>query len=173
MQGAPDAHEATALSSIDLFAGCGGLSLGFRDAGIEAAFAVEAHPDAFETYRSNLIGDGVGRWPSWLPIGPLDAWDLLGRYGEELRRLRGRIDVVAGGPPCQGFTTNGRRDADDPRNRLIDAHLGVVDAVRPRFVVVENVRGFASMPHSDGGNLPGPRAATPRCPGLRGVARHP
>lgn len=140
---------------IDLFSGCGGLSLGLARAGFTPAFAVEEHIDAFETYRTNLIDRAARRrWPSWLPIGPIDIWKLLDRHHENLASLAGTIDLVGGGPPCQGFTTNGRRDSDDPRNQLIDAHLAVVSLVKPQLVLVENVRGFASMPHEDGGNFP-------------------
>lgn len=140
---------------IDLFAGCGGLSLGLARAGFMPTFAVEEHVDAFETYRTNLIDHAARRrWPAWLPIGPIDIWQLLDQNHRDLESLAGTIDLVGGGPPCQGFTTNGRRDSDDPRNRLIDAHLEVVSLVQPQLILIENVRGFASMPHEDGGSFP-------------------
>lgn len=140
---------------IDLFAGCGGLSLGLARAGFTSTFAVEEHVDAFETYRTNLINDAARRrWPAWLPTGPIDIWQLLDKHHGDLASLAGTIDLVGGGPPCQGFTTNGRRDSEDPRNRLIDAHLEVVSLVQPPLVLIENVRGFASMPHKDGGTFP-------------------
>ncbi|MCP3056208.1 DNA cytosine methyltransferase [Aurantimonas marianensis] len=140
---------------IDLFAGCGGLSLGLARAGFTPAFAVEEHKDAFETYRTNLLDHAARRrWPAWLPIGPINIWRLLDEHHGDLASLAGTIDLVGGGPPCQGFSTNGRRDRGDPRNRLIDAHLEVVSLVQPQFVLIENVRGFASMPHEDGGTFP-------------------
>ena len=140
---------------IDLFAGCGGLSLGLSQAGIRPLFAVEGHPDAFETYRRNLIGaEETACWPDWLPMEATDIWSFLQRHRNEIARLAGTVDIVAGGPPCQGFTTNGRRDRGDPRNRLVDAHLEVVSLVRPRLVLIENVRGFASMEHASGGTFP-------------------
>lgn len=141
---------------IDLFAGCGGLSLGLSQAGFEHVFAVEHHPDAFATYKRNLI-DGkpyADRWPSWLPQTATDIQDILRDHRDDLVKLRGTIDLIAGGPPCQGFTTNGRRDPNDPRSSMVDAYLDFVDAVRPRLVLLENVRGFASMPHPDGGHYP-------------------
>lgn len=140
---------------IDLFAGCGGLSLGLTRAGFRPSFAIEGHHDAFETYRTNLVDDGAQRrWPDWLPLGPIDIWQLLDEYRENLASLAGSIDLVGGGPPCQGFSTNGRRNSDDPRNRLVDAHLEVVSLVKPPLVLIENVRGFASMPHRDGCSFP-------------------
>jgi DNA (cytosine-5)-methyltransferase 1 len=140
---------------IDLFAGCGGLSLGLARAGFESSFAVEAHRDAFETYRVNLIDDATRqRWPKWLPLEPIDVWQLLNEHRRNLSSLAGTIDLVGGGPPCQGFSTNGRRKSDDPRNRLVDAHLEVVSLVKPRLVLIENVRGFASMPHVEGCSFP-------------------
>jgi len=140
---------------IDLFAGCGGLSLGLSQAGIRPLLAVEGHPDAFETYRRNLISsDEEARWPNWLPKEAIDIWSFLERHRTDIARLAATVDIVAGGPPCQGFTTNGRRDRDDPRNRLVDAHLEVVALVRPSLVLIENVRGFASMAHTGGGTFP-------------------
>lgn len=140
---------------IDLFAGCGGLSLGLAQAGFMPVLAVEEHEDAFQTYRTNLIDHAAQRrWPEWLSIKPINIWQLLDENRAGLASLAGSIDLVGGGPPCQGFSTNGRRNSDDPRNRLIDAHLEVVSLVQPQLVLIENVRGFASMPHKSGGTFP-------------------
>ncbi|MBD8638194.1 DNA cytosine methyltransferase [Sphingomonas sp. CFBP 13733] len=138
---------------IDLFAGCGGLSLGLRKAGFECLFAVEQHQDAFDTYRHNLIeGDEQPfLWPDWLPFGPHDVVELSKQKVAQLRSLRGKVDLIAGGPPCQGFSTNGRRNPDDPRSKMVEAYLDIVDLVRPPLVLIENVRGFVSMPHASGG----------------------
>ena len=138
---------------IDLFSGCGGMSLGLHAAGFNGMMGVEAHPHAFASYRHNLIETGlVGvNWPNWLPLGPTNVVDLVDHYAADLSSLTGTIDLIAGGPPCQGFSTNGRRDPDDPRSRMVDAYLDIVAIVRPRLVLLENVRGFVSMPHSKGG----------------------
>ncbi len=138
---------------IDLFSGCGGLSLGLHAAGFDCLMALEAHPDAFSTYRANLIDTGrVGdAWPDWLDIEAHDVVDVVHDHAEELSALRGEVDLVAGGPPCQGFSLNGRRDPDDPRSLMVGAYLDVVALVRPRLVFFENVRGFVSMRHPDGG----------------------
>ena len=137
---------------MDLFSGCGGLSLGLHAAGFKCIAAIEAHPDAFETYRVNLIetdlvGDG---WPEWLDVAPCDLVKLVDEGRDDLAGLCGEVDLIAGGPPCQGFTTNGRRDPDDPRSTMVNGYLDVVDLVRPRLVLLENVRGFVSMRDSSG-----------------------
>lgn len=135
---------------IDLFAGCGGLSLGLIQAGWHELFAIERSPDAFKTLRHNLIDDNSLRpfgsqfsWPNWLPVEPVEIGDFLSRYQKELSALRGTVTLVAGGPPCQGFSFAGRRQADDPRNQLFRKHLELVDILRPRFVFLENVQGIS------------------------------
>lgn len=138
---------------IDLFAGCGGLSLGLHNAGFDCVFAIEQHQDAFSTYRKNLLDTGRFGvdWPSWLEIGAHDVTHVVREYEANLRDMAGEIDLIAGGPPCQGFSMNGRRDPDDPRSKMVGAYLRFVELVQPRVVLLENVRGFTSMPHADGG----------------------
>ena len=130
---------------IDVFAGAGGLSLGLLKAGWTGLFAVEKSPMAFETLKYNLI-DQEGRWrfqwPTWLPTEAMDIQTLLGRYQEQLRDLRG-LPLLAGGPPCQGFSNSGRRRYDDERNLLFEQYLELVELVRPLVLLLENVRGFA------------------------------
>lgn len=137
---------------IDLFSGCGGLSLGLHQAGFNLALAIEAHPDAFSTYYTNLLCTKFLRndWPNWLDKEPHNIVAFLDAHQQQLRELRGSIALIAGGPPCQGFSTNGRRNPDDPRSMLVDAYLNVVEVVRPNLLLLENVRGFVSMPHSTG-----------------------
>lgn len=138
---------------LDLFAGCGGLSLGLSNAGFKCVAAIEAHADAFETYKSNLLSSDVKRaaWPDWLEFSANDIVAVVRKNRRNLRDLSGRIDLIAGGPPCQGFSTNGRRDPDDPRSKMVDAYIKVVELVKPKLVLLENVRGFKSMPHKSGG----------------------
>ena len=142
-----------APTCIDLFAGCGGLSLGLSAAGFSGLFAVEAHPDAFDTYRSNLLDNGKGnhQWPDWLETQAWQAQDVLKKHSTDLARLRGKVDLIAGGPPCQGFSMNGLRRPDDPRSRMVDVYLEYVEIIRPRLVLLENVVGFQSMKHRTGG----------------------
>nr|WP_297459437.1 DNA cytosine methyltransferase [uncultured Halomonas sp.] len=132
------------LRFIDVFAGCGGLSLGLLQAGCRGVFAIEKSPLAFETLRYNLV-DGVKyqfEWPEWLPKESISCEELLEKYPEELTGLRGSIDLLVGGPPCQGFSTAGRRDPADPRNRMTDQYLNLIKILQPRYLVIENVAGI-------------------------------
>lgn len=114
-------------------------------------FSIESDLNAFATYQANLIDESMSRnWPKWLPFGPNDIQTVVSQYADELNTFKGRIDLVAGGPPCQGFSMNGRRDPADPRNRLVDAYLSFIEIIRPKIVLFENVRGFLSMPHECG-----------------------
>ena len=131
------------LTYVDLFAGCGGLSLGLHNAGWKGLFAVEKSPDAFKTLKSNLIDKkNHFDWPEWLPQGNHDINNILLEYKTELESLRGQIDLVAGGPPCQGFSTAGRRKEDDSRNELIKSYLRFIMYVNPKIIFFENVKGF-------------------------------
>src|SRR5689334_133327 len=111
-----------ALRFADFFAGCGGLSLGLMNAGLEGAFAIERNPDAFGTLHRNLLaGERLGfEWPTWLPMEPIEIASFIKKYKREFQSLSGHLDVIAGGPPCQGFSMAGKRDQNDPRNRLFE-----------------------------------------------------
>ncbi len=133
------------LTYIDLFAGCGGLSLGLQQAGWEGMFAVERSPMAFETLRYNLIDSQpthFPHWPEWLPKEPCSIQQLTGKYAAKLHELRGKVMLIAGGPPCQGFSHAGRRQKDDHRNKLYRSYIKVVQIVRPALVLLENVVGI-------------------------------
>ncbi len=129
---------------IDLFAGCGGLSLGLYNSGLwKGVFAIEKSIDAFKTLRYNLIDNkNHFDWPSWLPKSNLDINEVIRNYSKELKSLRGQIDMVAGGPPCQGFSIAGRRNENDDRNKLIESYIQFVDLVKPKVILFENVKGF-------------------------------
>lgn len=128
---------------IDLFAGCGGLSLGLYNAGLQGLFAIEKNSDAFETLHHNLIKKKQHfDWPTWLPIGHHDINEVLKNYEDNLKALRGTISVVVGGPPCQGFSMAGRRNETDERNDLVNSYIKFVDCVQPDLIFFENVKGF-------------------------------
>jgi len=138
------------LNSIELFAGCGGLALGLHRAGWNGLFAVERDPMAFETFEANLVADAApfrtfNRWPNWMPRQNTDLAALLenDEFCGHLRGLRGTVDLVAGGPPCQGFSVGGKRDGEDDRNSLVYRMLDFVELVQPRAVLIENVEGIA------------------------------
>jgi DNA (cytosine-5)-methyltransferase 1 len=129
---------------IDLFAGCGGLSLGLYNTGLwKGLFAIEKSPDAFETFSHNLIENRKHfNWPDWLPKNNHDINEIIKNYPNELLALRGKIDMVAGGPPCQGFSTAGKRIENDSRNKLIKSYINFIRLVQPKVIFFENVKGF-------------------------------
>jgi DNA (cytosine-5)-methyltransferase 1 len=138
---------------IDLFSGCGGLSLGMTNAGFLGIFAVEKAADAFLTFRSNLLDDEADprfAWPEWFEKKNIGIEDFLAKYSDRLIGLKGKVTVITGGPPCQGFSFAGRRNRRDPRNKLFRKYVAFVDAVRPQMIVLENVPGMKVI-HGTGG----------------------
>ncbi len=128
---------------IDLFAGCGGLSLGLYQAGWDGLFAIEKNAFAFETLKYNLIDNKKHfDWPNWLPQTNHDINEVLKNYPEQLKSLRGKVDLVAGGPPCQGFSMAGKRVEEDIRNQLVFSYIKFIELVQPRMILFENVKGF-------------------------------
>lgn len=128
---------------IDIFAGCGGLSLGLYNAGWKGLFAIEKNDMAFETLKSNLIDRKKHfSWPSWLPLENHDIDEVIDNFRRQLKSLSGEVDLVVGGPPCQGFSTAGRRVESDKRNHLIHSYIEFVKIVTPRIIFFENVQGF-------------------------------
>lgn len=131
------------LSYIDIFAGCGGLSLGLYNAGLEGLFAVEKNNDAFNTLRYNLIEKNEHfKWIKWLPQTEHDINELLKNYYKQLCTLNQKVQIVVGGPPCQGFSMAGKRDENDSRNMLSSSYLNFVKIIHPRIIFFENVHGF-------------------------------
>lgn len=134
---------AAKYTYIDLFAGCGGLSLGLHNAGWKGLFAIEKSIDAFETLQYNLINNKKHfDWPNWLPKQNHDINQVLNDYKDQLIALQGKVDLVAGGPPCQGFSTAGLRKEDDVRNGLINSYLKFIEYTQPKVIFFENVKGF-------------------------------
>jgi len=131
------------LKYIDIFAGCGGASLGLHNAGYGGIFAVEKNPMAFETLKHNLV-DKVGGfdWPAWLPKTSHDIMNVLKKYDDKLEELNGKIDLVVGGPPCQGFSTAGRRNPSDHRNQMVNYYAKFIRLTMPHMLFFENVPGF-------------------------------
>ncbi len=128
---------------IDLFSGCGGLALGLHNAGWKGLFAIEKSKDAFSTLKHNLINNNSNfSWPKWLLLQNHDINSILDTYEKELKSLKGKISLVAGGPPCQGFSMAGRRKEKDDRNKLIDSYIKFIELVQPKVLFFENVRGF-------------------------------
>lgn len=132
---------------IDIFSGCGGLSLGLFNSGLwKGKFAIEKSEDAFQTLKHNLIDQNNHfDWPDWFPKKNNDINDIIKKYSDKLKSMRGQIDLVAGGPPCQGFSTAGKRDESDLRNKLVVSYIKFIRLVQPRIIFFENVKGFTQQ----------------------------
>ena len=124
---------------IDLFAGAGGLSLGFEQAGFDVVAAVEIDPIHCAAHEFNF------------PNCKTLCRDVSGLSGAEIREAAGigkrDVDVVFGGAPCQGFSMIGKRALDDPRNALVGHYVRIVREVRPKYFVFENVKGLTLGQH--------------------------
>lgn len=128
---------------IDLFAGCGGLSLGLHNAGWKGLFAIEKSPDAFMTLKHNLIDNKKHfDWPTWLPKESIEIDNAIKLYKNKFEKLKNKVDLVAGGPPCQGFSMAGRRNENDQRNNLIKSYINFIKIIKPKILLFENVKGF-------------------------------
>jgi len=127
-------HEPN-LRVVDLFCGAGGLSLGFRSAGFEIVGGIDSDVTSIQTYSENF--------------GPSKAIaaDLSQVSSAEVVKLLGvsRVDVVVGGPPCQGFSVAGKRIESDNRNTLYRHYLDIVSELQPGAVVIENVPTIRSL----------------------------
>ena len=135
-------------SFIDLFAGCGGLSLGLLKAGWSGILAIEKDPMAFKTIRHNLVEpEACPRfdWAPWFPKEPCTVADFNSRYSQQVQALRGDVTLVVGGTPCQGFSLAGRRERADERNSLFQDFVRTVAALSPTIVMLENVHAI-TMP---------------------------
>ena len=117
-------------SMIDLFAGCGGMTVGFSDEGFEPVLAVEWDKFAAATYAANFGEDHVR------------AGDIAEVKNSEIPR----VDLVIGGPPCQGFSNLGLKRLDDPRNQLWREYMRFIAKAKPKVFVVENVDRFSKSP---------------------------
>lgn len=120
---------------IDLFSGAGGITQGLLDAGFKPVGSVEINPIASATYNRNFsdchhfCGD----------IQEFDSKDWL------RRTVRGQVHIISGGPPCQGFSVAGKRDPNDPRNRLFYEFVRVVSEIKPWYIIMENVPGILTL----------------------------
>ena len=128
------------LTFIDLFSGAGGLSEGLAEAGFHSLFSSEIVPVYAQTYKLNHPSATVVT----ADIRSLDA----NKIRDELKIERGELDLIAGGPPCQGFSINAPiRSTLDQRNHLFKEYLSFVDAFAPKAVLIENVPGLVSFEH--------------------------
>lgn len=142
-------NEMKKLTYIDFFSGCGGLSLGLGWANWRGIFAIEKDPMAFMTFKKNLVDEDATHrhfceWPDWLTKEPHAIEDVLEdtATSEHFKKLAGKVTLVAGGPPCQGFSVAGARNGKDPRNLLVFKQIEAIRLLKPKFAIVENVGGF-------------------------------
>lgn len=134
----PRAVPSNPLSTIDLFCGAGGITEGFRRAGFVCHYANDINHWAIETFRANHPGTRADN----RPIEQVDAAALR----RELNLERGELDVVVGGPPCQGFSINApERFLTDPRNSLFKHYIRFLDEFEPKTLLIENVPGMLSL----------------------------
>ena len=124
------------MNVIDLFCGCGGLSHGFEKAGFNILLGVDNDSKALETFELN-------HKESQTICG--DITDIS--YLKDIKPIIGdkKIDVIIGGPPCQGMSLSGPRKFDDPRNKLYLSYIRLVDEIRPKAFVIENVPGLVGL----------------------------
>ena len=201
-----DMPKPKRVTGIDLFAGCGGMSLGMMQAGVHVLAAVDNSVEAAVTYTVNLgaypmrfvfidpedeqrmekvltkeYTNSARAWKKWMdkggegeapkpPVTTGQGWiyghhevpgvgvfflgDVRKLTGKQILEAvemeRGEIDIVAGGPPCQGFSTSGKRNVMDPRNSLVFEFARLVLEIFPKTMVMENVPGIVSMVTSEG-----------------------
>lgn len=120
---------------IDLFCGCGGFSKGFEDAGYEVAMALDSWEDAIQTFNINHKK----------PVGiTKNIYDFTNDEIKEFA-IKNNVVGIIGGPPCQGFSMVGKREANDKRNTLYLQYVRFVEQVRPEFFILENVKGLLTL----------------------------
>lgn len=123
------------MNVLDLFCGCGGLSLGLQNAGFRILLGVDNWGDALKTFKANHTNSNIYHGD----LTELSFSDIANQFHEN------SVDVIVGGPPCQGFSISGKRDPQDPRNKLYTSFLGAVEHFKPRAFIMENVPNLASM----------------------------
>ncbi|CAC9960838.1 DNA-cytosine methyltransferase (EC 2.1.1.37) [uncultured Gammaproteobacteria bacterium] len=123
------------LTAVELFSGAGGLSIGLERAGFQVVLANEIEPDFAKSFALNHPHSKV-------ICNDIHAID----FQQELQNLSiSHIDLVSGGPPCQGFSTVGSKNEKDPRNSLFYEYLRAVNEIKPNYIIFENVAGFSTM----------------------------
>jgi len=117
---------------LDLFCGCGGISKGFELAGFSIIGGIDFNEDATKSFKLNF------------PEATVKCRDITEISNEEVKTLYDGVDVIVGGPPCQGFSSANRwqKEIEDPRNKLFFQYLRFVEVLRPKVILIENVRGL-------------------------------
>ena len=123
------------LNVLDLFCGAGGLSCGFERSGFNIVLGIDNDAKALETFEANHNG------------AKSICGDITSIGYEDIKKVIGnqQIDVIIGGPPCQGFSLSGPRNFNDPRNKLYLSYIRLVEEIQPRAFVIENVPGLVGL----------------------------
>lgn len=134
----PSRHKKTRrLTAVDLFSGAGGVTLGLANAGFDVIFCSDHDRACALTHKRNF------------PTIPFVQKDIERLHGSDILRIaqikRGQLDLLIGGPPCQGFSIIGQREIWDPRNGLFHEFLRIADELKPKCIVIENVTGLATL----------------------------
>lgn len=136
-----DSNKKERPIAVDLFAGAGGMTLGFEQAGFDVLASIEIDPIHCATHQFNF------------PFWTIFCKNVVDTTGAEIRSRSSigdrEIDVVFGGPPCQGFSLIGKRIFDDPRNSLVKNFINLVLELQPKFFVLENVKGMTLGKHRE------------------------
>lgn len=135
-------NKKTKLKVVDIFAGCGGLSYGFEMSGYEILLGIDNWQDCLDTFlynhkNSKILCEDISK------VKKQDIDKIIDNK---------KVDVLVGGPPCQGFSLAGKRDSKDSRNKLVLEYVKIVKDLKPKFFVLENVIGLLSM-KDEAGNL--------------------
>ena len=130
----PDPEPVPKFTVVSTFSGCGGSSLGYQWAGGKVRLAVEWDKNAVDTYRLNFPGTPVYHGDI-AKLGVDEVWKLSGL-------APGELDILDGSPPCQGFSTAGKRDFSDDRNQLFREYVRLLRGLMPKVLVMENVSGM-------------------------------
>jgi DNA (cytosine-5)-methyltransferase 1 len=123
---------------IDIFCGIGGFSKGFEKAGFNIALGIDNWDVALETFKNNHLNSKILN---------ADVREIKDEYYEQFKN---KVDIVIGGPPCQGFSMSGKRDVNDKRNTLFEQMIRAVSIINPKIIVMENVVGLISMKTPEG-----------------------
>jgi DNA (cytosine-5)-methyltransferase 1 len=129
-------NKPSTLNVIDLFCGCGGMSKGLTDAGLNIVAGIDVWDKAINSYKKNYHHQAVCADLTKLPPNTFN--ELYNTNNET-------IDLIVGGPPCQGFSIAGKRDIKDPRNSLFMEYLKYINYFNPKAFIMENVIGILSM----------------------------
>jgi len=129
-------NNPNTINVIDLFCGCGGMSKGLTDAGLNIIAGIDIWDTAINSYKKNFNHQAICEDLTKLPPE---------KFNDIYNKERTKVDLIVGGPPCQGFSIAGKRDTKDPRNSLFMEYVKYINYFNPKAFIMENVIGILSM----------------------------